>query len=168
RVCTLLEPEARKSGISLVRTLASDLPLINADSDQIKQVMINLILNAIEATDRGGGVTVISRRVERSDGCLSQLEIRDTGIGIPAEQLEDIFNPFFTTKETGTGLGLAIAHQIITEHGGSITAVSEKGCGTSFVINLPSRTDEGETVCMGAVQKAPSRGHSLRVRKAAN
>ncbi|MFN8628395.1 MAG: ATP-binding protein [Candidatus Binatia bacterium] len=167
RVGKLFEPEARKNGVALVCTLSSDLPLISADGDQIKQVVINLILNAIQATNRGGRVSVVSRTVERSDGCLSQLEIRDTGIGIPREQLDDIFNPFFTTKDAGTGLGLAIAHQIIAEHGGSITAESEPGCGTSFIINLPSHTDSKKAVAMGAERESASRVHSLRGRKAA-
>lgn len=167
RVSKLLEPEARKNGIAFVRALSSDLPPVNADRDQLKQVLINLILNAIQATDRGGKVTVISRRVERSDGCLSQLEIRDTGTGIPDEQLDNIFNPFFTTKDTGTGLGLAIAHQIIAEHGGSITAESEEGRGTSFIINLPSDMSEIKNDHKHSEQSALSRAQSVAMRKTA-
>lgn len=144
RVSKLLEPEARKHRISLTRTFSSNLPLVNADGDQVKQVLINLILNAIEATEPGGEVSVISRAVEHNKGCVSQLEIRDTGVGIPDERLEDIFTPFFTTKDAGTGLGLAIAHQIIVEHGGSITAESQPGRGTSFVINLPAYVEGSE------------------------
>jgi signal transduction histidine kinase len=137
RVATLLEPEARRHKLTLTRALAPDVPLVNADGDQIKQVLINLVLNAIQATEPGGVVSISTRSVDHRNGAFGQLEIRDTGVGIPQDQLEHIFDPFFTTKDKGTGLGLAIAHQILTEHGGSITVGSREGHGTSFYVNLP-------------------------------
>lgn len=137
RVATLLEPEARRHKLTLTRALAPDVPLVNADGDQIKQVLINLVLNAIQATEPGGVVAIFTRSVDHRNGPFGQLEIRDTGVGIPQDQLEHIFDPFFTTKDKGTGLGLAIAHQIVTEHGGSITVGSREGHGTSFYVNLP-------------------------------
>ncbi|MFI5398730.1 MAG: ATP-binding protein [Candidatus Binatia bacterium] len=137
RVTTLLEPEARKHRLTLSRTLSQNVPLVRADSDQIKQVLINLILNAIQATEPGGAVSITSRTLDHRTGAFGQLEIQDTGVGIPPERLDHIFDPFFTTKDKGTGLGLAIAHQIITEHGGSITVESRLGGGTSFCVNLP-------------------------------
>jgi two-component system NtrC family sensor kinase len=138
RVVTLLEPEARKQKLTLVRTLSGTMPFVQADADQIKQVLINLILNAIQATPPEGTIVVCSRSVVHRDVTFGQVEIRDTGVGIPAEQLDHIFDPFFTTKDKGTGLGLAIAHQIITEHGGFITVGSTEGKGTSFFIDLPA------------------------------
>lgn len=138
RVATLLEPEARKHDLKLVRDYAEDVPLVLADADQIKQVLINLVLNAIQATQPGGVVTASTRARRRSDVSFGQFEIRDTGMGMPPDRLEHIFNPFFTTKDKGTGLGLSIAHQIVMEHGGFISVESEEGRGTSFFVDLPA------------------------------
>ncbi|MBI1817550.1 MAG: GAF domain-containing protein [Deltaproteobacteria bacterium] len=137
RTTLLLDPEARKSRVKLARLLATDLPVIRADGDQLKQVVINLVLNAIQATPAGGTVTVLTRRHRHQGNPLCQIEVRDTGVGIPPKMIEDIFNPFFTTKDKGTGLGLSIAHQIATEHGGFITVTSEMDHGSSFYVNLP-------------------------------
>jgi signal transduction histidine kinase len=77
--------------------------------------------------------------VVRTDGeSACEVEVADHGVGIPAEQHDDVFTPFFTTKDSGTGLGLAVAHQIVTEHGGEITFTSATGVGTTFVVTLPS------------------------------
>jgi signal transduction histidine kinase len=142
RVATLLEPEARSHKLTLSRSLSPNLPLVHADGDQMKQVLINLILNAIQATEPGGEVFVITRLAELPTGVFGQLEIRDTGVGIRPDRLDDIFNPFFTTKDKGTGLGLAIAHQIIAEHGGSIVVESEEGQGTRFLVSLPAYVED--------------------------
>jgi len=123
--------------------LAADLPFIRADGDQVKQIVINLVLNAIQATPDGGTVTVLTRRVTHHNDRFCQIEVRDTGIGIPEKMLEDVFNPFFTTKDKGTGLGLSIAHRIATEHGGFISVTSDEGRGSSFFVHLPeARADE--------------------------
>ena len=137
RVVTLLDPEARKHRLKLRRDLASDLPSVLADADQIKQVLINLVLNAIQATQAGGAVTVTSRPLRHKDVPGAQLEITDTGVGMARDQLDHIFDPFFTTKDKGTGLGLAIVHQIVREHGGTIVVNSCPGGGTTFLIDLP-------------------------------
>jgi len=138
RVATLLEPEARKHKLDLLRVLSPDVPIVRADPDQVKQVLINLVLNAIQATHAGGQVSVTTRSVQRGTTAFGQIEIHDTGIGIPKNQLDDIFNPFFTTKDKGTGLGLAIAHQIVMEHGGFVSVDSTEGKGTSFCVDLPA------------------------------
>ena len=137
RVATLLEPEARKHKLTLRRALSPAVPLVQADADQVKQVLINLVLNAIQATPPDGTISVSSRPIDLRGSAFGQVEIRDTGVGIPADQIDHIFDPFFTTKDKGTGLGLAIAHQIISEHGGLLTVDSTEGQGTSFFIDLP-------------------------------
>jgi len=138
RVVTLLEPEARKHRLRLIRNLSPSVPEVLADGDQIKQVLINLILNAIQATQAGGTVAVSTRCAYSGDTKSAQLEINDTGTGMAKDQLDHIFDPFFTTKDKGTGLGLAIVHQIVREHGGSINVNSSVGQGTTFVITIPS------------------------------
>jgi len=137
-VTTLLEPEARKHNLTLKRVLASNLATITGDADQIKQVMINLVLNAIQATPSGGLVSITTRAAPHRDRLYGRVEISDTGAGMPSDQLDHIFDPFFTTKDKGTGLGLAIAHQIVSEHGGAITVESTEGRGTSFSIDFPA------------------------------
>jgi signal transduction histidine kinase len=142
RVMTLLEPETRKHELTLTRALSADVPLVYADADQIKQVLINLVLNAIQATPPGGKIWVTSRAVQDQGSTFGRLEIRDDGRGIPEERLTDIFNPFFTTKDKGTGLGLTIAHRIVTEHGGFIRVESKEGRGSSFSVDLPGVSSE--------------------------
>jgi len=141
RVVTLLEPEARKHGLTLTQTLAPGVPFVHADGDQVKQVLINLVLNAIQATEPDGSIAITSRALRRQGALFGQVEVRDTGVGIPPNRLDDIFNPFFTTKDKGTGLGLSIAHQIIAEHGGTLSVESQEGRGTSFFVDLPASTE---------------------------
>ncbi len=135
--------------------LARDVPKIFADRQQLKQVILNFLFNAIEAMLPNGGVlTVRTRHLASPDGHdWVQLEIQDVGSGIAPEDIDHIFDPFFTTKHLsqeheGTGLGLSIAHQIIQEHQGKIEVHSLKGRGTTFLVNLPtaaSRAPEPST-----------------------
>lgn len=123
-------------GIELSRSVAPDLPNVSADREQLQQVLLNLVTNSIQAIQSGPGrgrVTVRSRAV---DGEVL-LEVSDDGPGIPSEHLDEVFTPYFTTKEGGTGLGLAICHRIVDEHGGRITVSSSPG-GTTFRITLPA------------------------------
>ena len=106
------------------------------DKEQIKQVLLNIILNAVQATSANGEIFIETRRFSGSDEFV-QVEIRDTGEGIPEKDIENIFTPFFTTKHGGSGLGLSISHRIIQEHRGSINVISQVGKGSSFFINLP-------------------------------
>ena len=124
--------------------LVKDLPTIFADRQQLKQVLLNFLFNAVEAMlPEGGVLTVRTRRLQSSEKShWVQVEIQDVGSGIAPEDIEHIFDPFFTTKHLseeheGTGLGLAIAHQIIQEHHGQIEVQSVKGRGTTFFVNLP-------------------------------
>jgi two-component system NtrC family sensor kinase len=117
---------------------AADLPPLMVDGDQLRQVAINLILNAGSAMPEGGEITV--RTILEDDGWV-RLCFEDNGTGIEPEHLEKIFEPFFTTRKNGTGLGLAITRQIIMQHQGSIAVDSEVGRGTSVVVRLPVRQE---------------------------
>jgi signal transduction histidine kinase len=134
-VVRLMESTARKRQVTLQVRFQTSLPAVWADPDQLKQIILNLLLNAIEVSPTGGTVGLQVRLAGR-DGVV--LEVRDEGPGIPAEQREAIFHPFFTTKDTGTGLGLALVHQMVVEHGGEITVESEVGMGTMFRVTLPT------------------------------
>jgi two-component system, NtrC family, sensor kinase len=141
-IARILETEAKEKGVQIARDFSADLPKIWIDREQLKQVFMNLILNAIQAM-RDGGSIVISTRLNSHDepgqsNRFVQVEIRDTGMGIPEENLEHIFDPFFTSKDEGSGLGLSISHQIVQEHGGYVIVQSKVGQGTSFFINLPA------------------------------
>lgn len=134
----LVSTETKKKQISVIKNCASDLPLVQIDREQIKQVFLNILLNGIEATPENGKIMVQTRSFMKPDGNpYVQVEFTDTGCGIPKDYMEDIFNPFFTTKSTGSGLGLSISNQIIQDHKGYIDVESQLGKGASFFINLP-------------------------------
>ena len=135
-VVHLMTSTARKRQVELVTHFEPDLPAIWADPDQLKQIALNLLLNAIEVSPAGGQVSL---GVHGADAPSQRvvLEVSDEGPGIPLEQRDDIFHPFFTTKETGTGLGLALVHQMVVEHGGEIMVESDVGRGTTFRVTLP-------------------------------
>jgi signal transduction histidine kinase len=138
----LVSTESKKKHIEVVKNYAQDLPLINVDREQIKQVFLNILLNAVEATSENGKITVTTRSFLKPGGePYVQVGFSDTGCGIPAEYLEDIFNPFFTTKNKGSGLGLSISNQIIQDHNGYISVESELNTGSSFFVNLPLSQD---------------------------
>ena len=138
----LVSTESKKKHIEVVKNYAQDLPLINVDREQIKQVFLNILLNAVEATSENGKITVTTRSFLKPGGePYVQVGFSDTGCGIPAEYLEDIFNPFFTTKNKGSGLGLSISNQIIQDHNGYISVESELNTGSSFFVNLPLNQD---------------------------
>ena len=130
-----LKSRCEKEGIELIRLLTPNLPEIYADSSQLHQVLVNLIVNSIQAMPKGGKLTI---RTLTSDGFVL-LSVEDTGIGMNNEVIKKLFVPFFTTKEIGqgTGLGLSLVHGIVTSHGGNIKVESKVGYGTRFQINLP-------------------------------
>jgi signal transduction histidine kinase len=128
-----IEGLARERWIRVVAELPETPMPVSVDPDMIQQVLLNLLLNALEASRRQGVVTV---RLGPADASL-RLEVHDNGCGIAPENLSKIFNPFFTTKEKGTGLGLANAHRIIETHGGSLTVHGSPHEGTTFRITLP-------------------------------
>lgn len=140
-----IDVKADSRGVKIEKELASDLPRVMLDRQQIKQVFLNLFLNAMDAMgDRGGSLRVRTRTLAKPNGNLwVQIDVEDTGEGIQDQNLDHIFDPFFTTKHEsgeheGTGLGLTIVHQIIQEHRGEIRVTSAVGVGTTFVVSLPA------------------------------
>lgn len=128
----------KEQGILLKKIFSKNLPEIHADADNISQVIINVIVNALDSMPNGGGVTIETGYCDGQTSCV-QVKITDSGPGIPDDILNKIFHPFFTTKETGSGLGLAISKRIIDDHNGSIIAKSWQGKGTAFFVRLPAR-----------------------------
>lgn len=133
----LLEEEISERNIILHRDFSSHIPPLLCDPPQLKQVFLNLLVNSIQAIGHDGELTVKTCLKEEKKRRLAQVEVRDTGGGIPPEILENIFNPFFTTKQEGTGLGLAIAHKIISQHKGKIEVINQPGIGATFLVQLP-------------------------------
>jgi signal transduction histidine kinase len=130
-----LQPQADQSRVTLeVDATPGALRRIDGDPDQLRQVLINLGLNAIEAMPGGGALHFVAR--EEAGGV--RIEVRDTGPGIPAEQRDRVFSAFFTTKPEGTGLGLAVARDIVQAHQGEIALESDAASGTRFSIRLPA------------------------------
>ncbi|RMF88534.1 MAG: GHKL domain-containing protein, partial [Nitrospinota bacterium] len=121
--------------VTLHYTSSSLLPPLVADENQIRQMLINLLLNAIQAQPDGGAVFISTHYDPQRQ--IIHLVVQDKGPGIAQEQISEIWKPFFTTKETGTGLGLAIVHRIVQDHRGTITCVSEPGKGACFQVSLP-------------------------------
>ncbi len=129
----LVEQQLAQEDISLELDLSARQHIVEADAEQLNQTFINFFLNAIHAMEQGGTLSVQTSLVQSS----VRLDIRDTGCGIPSDQIEHIFDPFFTTKEDGVGLGLSVSHGIIQEHSGTINVESEKGKGTVFHLSFP-------------------------------
>ena len=130
-----LESRCVKEGIKVVRQIDETLPKITADPAQMTQVLVNIIVNAIQAMPEGGRLTI---QTKASDKHIS-LIIEDTGIGMAKKKIKKIFLPFYTTKDVGkgTGLGLSVVHGIVTSHGGTIHVDSQVNKGTRFTIQLP-------------------------------
>src|SRR5215831_8821353 len=120
------------SGIEFRSSIDRELPEVECDSEQLKQVLLNLVINGIQATRQG-----VVELQAAARGAWAVITVRDEGCGIPPEQRERIFDPFFTTKDNGTGLGLAIASKIVEQHGGTLSAVNAPGRGLDVVVQLP-------------------------------
>jgi two-component system NtrC family sensor kinase len=134
---SLVENQAIFHNIEIVMNLDHSLPMIIVDPSQIERVFLNLIINAAEAMEGRGKLTIITT-MNSTDNSID-IDVRDTGAGIAPENIEKIFDPFFTTKETGhgVGLGLAISYGIVKEHCGKLTVESKLGKGTTFTVSLP-------------------------------
>ena len=150
----LLAPDMNIDGITIHKNLDETIPIIQSDPDQMYQVFVNIIINAIHAMPEGGRLDVATRRVSISEPSVEdgergiagndfvEISISDTGAGIQPEHREKIFNPFFTTKEKGTGLGLAIVHSIVAGLGGQVKVEGGIPAGTCFKIYLPIKVTE--------------------------
>jgi len=145
RAVDLYANQIEAKRISVVRKYARDLPSIQGDPELLYRALVNLVLNAVEAMEVGGCLTLragwddtgLAATARRAGYRQVRIEIEDTGGGIPLADGDRVFNPFFTTKEGGTGLGLALAHKVVEDHGGSINFRSVPGRGTTFSIVLP-------------------------------
>lgn len=140
----LFEKEAVARGIRLHNQLAPDLPATAVDPHQMEQVLVNVLLNAMDAMPEGGDITFSSRRLKGQEAFgdfpWMRVTVEDNGIGIPAEQLKNVFDPFYSTKDGGTGLGLPISLGIIENHGGRIRITSQEGMGTSVIMEWPVKS----------------------------
>ncbi len=139
---SLVEKELRVNDISLELNL-KQLPAISLNLDEIKQAFLNIILNATQAMPDGGSLKVATKPVPADAGKQQkdsvEIVFEDTGVGIPEEALGDVFNPFFTTKESGTGLGLSLGYSTVKKFGGDITIENRRGKGTIVTLRLPTR-----------------------------
>jgi signal transduction histidine kinase len=134
---SMFREELEEARISVVVDLSPDIPPLSLDPDQLRQVLWNLVSNAIQAMGDSGTLTVATRPAAPAEGIGVVLQLSDTGGGIPHDVVHNIFNPFFTTKAKGTGLGLAIVHAIVEKHGGAIHLDNREGKGVTFSIFLP-------------------------------
>jgi signal transduction histidine kinase len=136
----LLEHRLKAYGVTVAVDRPAPLPPVAADAEQLKEVLVNLVVNACEAMAHGGTITIEERSVPfGTHGRAALIRVRDDGPGIPPHLVEKVFQPFFSTKEQGTGLGLSIAQRIIGEHHGSLEVESIDGQGAVFTITLPAK-----------------------------
>jgi signal transduction histidine kinase len=140
-IALLLQNDSRRNSVAVHLELAENLPEVAGDRVQLEQVLMNLMLNAIEAMrDANGELTITSKATD--DGQLL-VSVTDTGVGIPTDKVDRIFDTFFTTKPQGTGMGLAISRSIMESHGGRLWATSNSGRGSTFRFTLPHKVQAG-------------------------
>ena len=139
-ILELLRDEAERHSISLYTELAPQLPKIMADRVQLQQVLMNLLLNGIEAMTDGAGRLIL--RSQSAEGGLLLISVSDTGVGLPSEKLDRLFSAFYTTKPQGTGMGLAISRSIIEAHGGRLWATANAEHGATFHFTLPTELEQ--------------------------
>ncbi len=125
------------TGVEVRTDVADELPLVRADARMIRQALLNLVINGLQAMPKGGSLELTVKPVRRGNQTMVQLDVSDSGPGIPAEFAERIFQPFFTTKASGTGLGLAVVKRIIDAHRGELSVQNRPGGGTTFTLRLP-------------------------------
>jgi len=140
-VVVLAQPDAERHGVSIVRDFPGDSLPVKVDSDLVKQAVLNIVLNGVQAMPGGGELTLVGSRSDEG----AQLEIRDHGGGIPQEVRDKIFNLYFTTKKNGSGIGLAMAYRVMQLHNGSVEYESTEGHGTTFRLRFPLATVEIES-----------------------
>jgi two-component system sensor histidine kinase HydH len=133
-IITLVAKDAQDRGVTLRLESNTEEIIVRGDGEKLRQAFLNIVLNALQATPKGGDVTISCRQSDAG----WQIAFRDTGPGIDAETKTRIFEPFFTTKPDGTGLGLAVTRKIIEAHHGTLEVESEVGRGTTVVVMLPA------------------------------
>ena len=121
------------NNIEVISSISSNIPLMRIDGFQFRRVLVNIINNSIQAMPKGGKL-LISAEIKND---ALELSVADSGIGIPEDKLQDIFNPFYTTKKEGIGLGLSFCKSMVEEHGGTIEVTSEENVGTTIFIRIP-------------------------------
>jgi signal transduction histidine kinase len=129
----LLQDQFKQLGVRVSVDVASEVPLISADRNQIKQALFNVLKNSLEAMDRGGDIFITIS----SDDDWVVLAVKDTGVGIPADQLTRVFDAYYTTKESGGGLGMLILLKILRAHGGTVDIQSTPQVGTTVTLRFP-------------------------------
>jgi signal transduction histidine kinase len=140
----LLQGEALRNSVALRTELAKDLPHIMGDRVQLQQVMMNLMLNSIDAMKDVDGTRELIINSQPAEDEKLMVTVSDTGVGLPPQQADQIFNAFFTTKIHGTGMGLRISHSIIESHGGRLWAASNSPRGATFHFTLPTKVEATE------------------------
>jgi len=135
RVLELIKRDIKLKNVDLIFNIPDSLPKIKMDEHLISQTLLNILINALDAMPNGGTLEIsISKTAEGN----VEIKVTDTGVGIPKDKIDDIFQPYYSTKPTGTGIGLAVVDNIIATHNGTITVKSELGIGTTFIIVLPA------------------------------
>ena len=128
--------------VTLTQILAPDLPLVSGNAMLLEQVVLSLLANAVEATPGGGDIVLTTGTTRMESGAqVVFVEVADSGVGIPEQEVSRLFTPFYTTKAQGTGLGLAIAKKFTEAHGGTITFSSRTGAGATFRVALPAHME---------------------------
>lgn len=140
-VVKLVSHNAQQRGVLLTSEIPAGFTAVECDAQQITQALLNVTLNALQATPSGGAVSLAVSQ----DQSTVMISVRDTGKGIGEADLDKVFDPFFTTKEDGTGLGLAVSHQILVQHGGRVVAERNQGPGMTFTLAWPLRQPEGDS-----------------------
>ena len=141
RTISIVEPELKLLNIKIMRKPGIKLPCVTANSDELRQVFLNLIMNARDAMSKGGNLIISTQRLEKEGKPYIRIEFKDTGEGIREKDIKSVFDPFFTTKKEGqgTGLGLSESYNIIENHGGEMSVVSKVGEGSTFIIDIPAK-----------------------------
>jgi signal transduction histidine kinase len=141
-VIAITRGEVQKGGATLHTHLSANLPLVTGDRVQLQQLMLNLIMNAVEAMsevqDRSREIIIST---QRGEGNEVQVAVQDSGVGLDPQSKEKLFDAFYTSKSVGMGMGLAISRSIVEHHGGRLWAISNDGPGATFIFTIPWNTD---------------------------
>ncbi len=163
-VLAMFRDELEELRITAVVELSPHVPVISVDPDQFRQILWNLVSNALQAMEGGGTLTLASRPAAESEGEGVVIQVGDTGGGIPHDAVHNIFNPFFTTKSRGTGLGLPIVHAIVQKHGGTILLDNREGEGVTFSVflpRIPKETGAGDRI-LEQLRKGGANGNAAK------